>query len=158
LTQWLVEAKGLMCLDVKTMTGELVGSGNEKFTTMTVSQVGEAVAAALVHSDKTKNQYVHVSSFDTTQNEVIEAIERISGRKFKLDKIGDRALYDRGMKHVEEGDWGRGYYELASAINFSNASVAYFPEKVPYWMKELGLVQDETFDEMISRALKTVQT
>lgn len=153
----LVEGQGLLCLDVRAMTGELVDSGNPKFTTTTTSQVGEAVAAALVHSDKTKNQYVYVSSFNTTQNEVIEAVERISDRNFTLDKVGGKALYDRGTKHVEEGEWVKGYYELASAVTYNDAPMTYFPEKAAHWMQELGLVQEETFDEVISRVLKTVQ-
>ncbi|KPA36284.1 isoflavone reductase irl, partial [Fusarium langsethiae] len=52
----LIEGKGLLCLDIKSKTGELVDGGRPKFTTTTVSQVGEATAAALMHFDETKNQ------------------------------------------------------------------------------------------------------
>ena len=153
----LVEAQGLLSLDIRTMTGELVDSGKPRFTTTTTAQVGDAVAAALVHSDKTKNQYVYISSFDTTQNELVETIERISGRKFTLGKVGGKELYARGTKHVEDGEWVKGYYELASAVTYNDEPMTYFPDKSAHWMKELGLVQEETLDEVISRVLKTVQ-
>ncbi|KAF9783635.1 hypothetical protein IL306_008762 [Fusarium sp. DS 682] len=151
----LIEGKGLLCLDIKNKTGELVDSGEPKFTTTTVSQVGEATAAALIHSDKTKNEYVHVASYNTTQNQVIEALERILGTKFKLNKLDNRDLFARAIKHIEDGDWGTGYYELATATIYSDAPVTYFPEKAAHWMEVLGLSQDETFDEMITRVLKT---
>lgn len=152
----LVEGKGLLCLDVKTKAGELVNSGESKFTTTTASQVGQATAAVLLRSDKTKNEYVHVASYNTSQNQVIDALERMSGTKFQLENLDNKDLYARATKHIEEGNWGRGYYELATATVYSDAPVTYFPDKAAHWMKVLGLVQDETFDEMISRVLKTV--
>jgi hypothetical protein len=151
----LLEGKGLLCLDLKTKSGELVDSGESIFTTTTAPQVGEAAAAALIYSEKTKNKYVHVSSFNTTQNQVIEALERLSGSEFKLEKVDNKDLYHRAMKHIDEGDWSRGYYELASSTVYSDSPVTYFPDQAAYWMQELGLVQDETFDEMITRVLKT---
>ncbi|KAF5247360.1 hypothetical protein FANTH_6451 [Fusarium anthophilum] len=113
-------------------------------------------AAALLQSDKTRNEYVHVASFNTCQNQVIEAVERISDTKIQLEKLDNKDLYARATKHIDEGNWGRGYYELATATVYSDAPVTYFPDKAAHWMKVLGLVQDETFDEMITRVLKTV--
>ena len=101
-------SKGLLCLDIQTKTGELVNSGEPKFTTTTASQVGQATAAALIHSDKTKNEYVYVASYNTSQNQVIEAVERISGIKFQLENLDNKDLYARATKHIEEGNWGRG--------------------------------------------------
>ncbi|KAF4503560.1 2`-hydroxyisoflavone reductase [Fusarium agapanthi] len=152
----LLEGKGLLCLDIKTKTGELVNSGKLKFTTTTVSKVGEATAAALLHSDRTKNEYVHVASYNTCQKQVIEAVERLSRTKIQLEKLDNKDLYARATKHIDQGNWGRGYYELATATVYSDAPVTYFPDKAAHWMKVLDLVQDETFDEMINRVIQTV--
>jgi hypothetical protein len=152
----LIEGKGLLCLDIKTETGELVDGGKPKFTTTTVSQVGEATAAALSQSEKTKNQYVHVSSYNISQEQVVEALERISKTKFALKELSNVDLYARATKHIEEGNWGTGYYELATSTVYSDAEVTYFPEKAEHWKKVLGLGEGESFDEMIARVLKTV--
>ncbi|KAH7251484.1 hypothetical protein BKA59DRAFT_435379 [Fusarium tricinctum] len=152
----LIEGRGLLCLDIKTKTGELVDSGEPKFTTTTVSQVGKATAAALSQSHKTKNEYVQVGSYNTTQKQVIEALERISKTKFELKPLDNKKLYARATKHIEEGDWNTGYYELASATVYSDCEVTYFPKKAAHWNAALGLEQNESFDEMISRVLKTV--
>jgi uncharacterized protein YhfF len=152
----LIEGRGLLCLDIKTKTGELVDSGEPKFTTTTVSQVGKATAAALSQSHKTKNEYVQVGSYNTTQKRVIEALERISKTKFQLKSLDNTELYARATKHIEEGDWNTGYYELATATVYSDCAVTYFPDKAAHWNAVLGLEQDESFDDMISRVLKTV--
>ncbi|KAF4964885.1 hypothetical protein FSARC_7230 [Fusarium sarcochroum] len=154
----LVESHGLLCLDIKSKTGELVDSGERKFTTTTVSQVGEATALALLHSQKTKNQYVQVGSFNVTQKQLVEALERISGAKFTLKELGNKELYARATKHIEDGDWDTGYYELATATTYSDSEVTYFPEKAAHWNAVLGLVQEESFDEMVSRVLKKVSS
>ncbi|KAM0188017.1 hypothetical protein ACHAPI_010794 [Fusarium lateritium] len=83
----LIEGRGLLCLDIKTKTGELVDSGEPRFTTTTVSQVGKATAAVLSQSHKTKNQYVQVGSYNTTQKQIIEALEKISKTKFELKAL-----------------------------------------------------------------------
>ncbi|KAF5660879.1 2'-hydroxyisoflavone reductase [Fusarium heterosporum] len=153
----LIEGRGLLCLDVKTKTGELVNTGEPKFTTTTVAQVGKATAAVLSQPLKTKNQYVQVGSFNTTQKEVIEAFERISKTKFELKELGNKELYARATKNIEQGNWNTGYYELATATVYSDSDVTYFPDKAAHWNKVLGLVQEESFDEMISRVLKTTQ-
>ncbi|RGP80288.1 hypothetical protein FLONG3_1589 [Fusarium longipes] len=153
----LIEGGGLLCLDIKTKTGELIDAGKPKFTTTTVSQVGEATAAALLQADKTKNQYVHVSSYNITQKQVIEALERNSGVKFALTELSNADLYARATKHIEKGNWSTGYYELATSTVYSDAEVTYFPEKAEHWKKVLELGDGESFDEMISRVLKTAQ-
>ncbi|KAJ4004813.1 hypothetical protein NW752_009521 [Fusarium irregulare] len=152
----LIEGQGLLCLDVKAKTGELVDGGEPRFTTTTVSQVGEATAAALLYSEETKNQYVHISSYNTTQNQLLEALERISGAKFAMKELSQTELYARATKHVEEGRWTTGYYELAASTTYSDDPVTYFPDKAEHWNKVLGLAQGEGFDEMIARVLATV--
>jgi hypothetical protein len=152
----LIEGRGLLCLDVKNKTGELVDAGEPKFTTTTVSQVGQATVAVLSQLEKTKNQYVHVSSYNTDQKQVVEALEKISGANFAMKELRNADLYARAEKHIEEGEWTTGYYELATSTVYSDAEVTYFPEKAEYWKKVLGLGQGESFDEMIARVLATV--
>ncbi|GKU07625.1 unnamed protein product [Fusarium langsethiae] len=153
----LIEGKGLLCLDIKSKTGELVDGGRPKFTTTTVSQVGEATAAALMHFDETKNQYVHVSSYNVCQEQVVEALERISGTKFALEPLSNVDLYARATKYVGEGNWVTGYYELATSTVYSDAKVTYFPDQAQYWKRPLGLGEGESFDEMITRVLESVR-
>ncbi|KAJ3529840.1 hypothetical protein NM208_g4075 [Fusarium decemcellulare] len=149
----LLEGHGLLCLDVKSKTGTLVDSGDPQFTTTTVEKVGEAVAAVLLHPKETENQYVQVGSFNLNQKQIVEALERLSGTNFNLDTLSNAELYARGMKHIDEGDWYTGYYELATTAVYSDSEVTFFPDKAAHWNKILGLFQEESLDDVISRVL-----
>lgn len=156
--QMLLEGQGLLGLDIKAKTGTLFDSGDQKFTTTTVTKVGEATAAVLVHAASTRDQYVQVSSFSLTQNLVIEALERISGSKYAMDKMSVAQLLAVGKGHLEKGDWDHAYYKLVTAVVYSDNNAVHFPEKAERWNKVLGLVQEETVDEMIGRVLASVQS
>lgn len=145
-----------MGLDVRTRTGTLFESGDQEFTATTVSKVGEAAAAVLLHPDETKNQFVQVSSYTLTQNLVLQALERVSGDKFAMGRMSVAELQPDGEKCLAEGDWGSAYYKLVTAFLYSRHEGAYFPEKTAYWNKVLGLEQEETVDEMIRRVLSEV--
>lgn len=151
-----MEGKGLLGLDIRTRTGTLFDSGDQKFTTATVAKVGEATAAVLLHAEETKNQYVYVNSFKLTQNLVLEALERVSGSKFSMDKMSVAEILAVGKKSFEEGDWDGAYYKLVTALVYSGNEAVYFPEKAEHWNKVLGLAQEETVDEMIGRVLAEV--
>lgn len=149
----LVEGQGLLGLDIRTKTGTLFDTGDEKFTTTTLAKVGEATAAVLLHPAETENQYVQVKSFTLTQNLVREALERASGSKFAMDQMSVAELFAAGKKHMSEGDWGSAYYKSVTALVYSGMEATCFPEKAEHWDKVLGLGQGETVDEMICRVL-----
>lgn len=154
LQQLLEEGQGLIGWDIRSKSGVIYDSGDKKFTTSTVAKVVQATAAVLLHAEETKNQYVHVSSFTLTQNMVWEALERVSGSKFKTSKGTVAELHAAAKKHLEEGDWDRAYYEMVTVTVYSGTSVIYFPERADYWNKVLGLVQEEGLDETLKQVLK----
>ncbi|KAG5810512.1 hypothetical protein H9Q71_005425 [Fusarium xylarioides] len=143
----------------------LVKAGfNVSVLSRTSSNVTEStfLGATIVKSDYTFSSLVGVF---TGQDAVISTLStaNIAEQKIVIDAVAaakvkryNKDLYARATKHIEEGNWGRGYYELATATVYSDAPVTYFPDKAAHWMKVLGLVQEETFDEMITRVLKTV--
>lgn len=66
-------------------------------------------------------------------------------------------LYNRGEKHVKEGQWELGYGELVTATVYSGTELVSFEEKAEKWNKALGLRAEETFGEMIKRVLDKVE-
>lgn len=154
--QMLLEGQGLLGLDIKTKTGTLFDSGDLKFTTTTVAKVGEATAAVLRFPKETRNQYVHVHSFELTQNLIWEALERVSGSKFLMDNMSVAELLAIGQERMGNGDWDGAYYKLVTALVYSGLEAACFPDKAEHWNNVLRLKQEETIDEMIERVLANV--
>lgn len=153
---WLLQ-EGFLSWDLKTKRGILYDAGSTTFTVSTLSTVIRAIVAVLLKPGLTKNQYVHVSSFDLTQNMILESLERISGTKFQMQKMSLEDLYAMGEKHVDEGRWEAGYGELVAATIYSGSVLVCFGEKTEKWNKLLGVETGETLDEMIERVLKTVE-
>lgn len=149
----LLEGQGLLGLDIKTKTGTLYDSGDQRFTTTTIEKVAEATAAVLRHSEQSKNQYVHVNSLELSQNLLLEALERVSGTQFSMNNMSATDLLAVGKSHLEKGDWDGGYYKVVTAIVYSGNEATCFPGKADKWNKVLGLSQEETVDEMIERVL-----
>lgn len=154
LLKMLLEGHGLLGVDIKTKTGTLYDSGDQRFTATTISKVGDATAAVLLHPAETKNQYVQVSSFDLTQNIVLETVEKVSRRKFTMEKKSVAGLLTEGQKLLEEGDDGA-FYKLVTAMAYSGNEAMYFPEKARLWNQTLELETEETVDSMIEEVLRT---
>lgn len=146
-----------MSWDLKSRRGTLYDSGTTTFTVSTLSTVINAIVATLCNASLTKNQYVNVSSFNLTQNIILQSLERVSGTKFTMEKMSLEKLYEMGEKHVEEGQWEVGYGELVAATVYSGSKLVYFPEKAERWNKTLGIQTEETFDEMIRTVLYNVE-
>lgn len=153
LLKSLSEGQGLLGFDIGSRTGLLLDNGNHKFIGTTVEKVGEATASVLLHSEKTANQYVHVSSFTLTQRLVLETLERISNSEFRMETMSVEELFAIAKKHQEEGDADGAYHRLVTAFVCSGNKAVYFPEKAAHWNNVLGLKQRETLDEMMRRLL-----
>ncbi|KAF5009963.1 hypothetical protein FDECE_3870 [Fusarium decemcellulare] len=153
----LLEGHGLLCIDVKSKTTSLVDAGEPRFTTTTIANVAEATAAILLRPNETKDQYVHIGSFNLNQKQIVEVLERLSGTKVSITHLSNAELYARATKHIEDGDWYTGYYELATTAVYSDSEVTFFPHKAAHWNKVLGLGHEESLDDMIFRVLTRLE-
>jgi hypothetical protein len=69
-------------------------SGDVKISTTTRATIGKAVAAVLAQPEKTANQFLFISSFEITQNELVASLEKATGvGKWDLEHIsGDEQI------------------------------------------------------------------
>lgn len=95
----------------------MVDSGNERFQTSTLAQVGRAVVHVLQHPDETANKYISTSSFNVSQNEIISAVEDLTGTKFPVTARQSSAdLQKLGEEKLAKGDW-TAFFDLLKAWN-----------------------------------------
>ena len=154
----LKQGDGLVGWDIKTRSGTIYGSGDNRLVTTHFSQVPEAIAAVLAHFEETKNEFVYVSSLELTQTKVWEALEKATGQKFNIDRSDMATLHARAMEHMKRGDLGKAYYDLITWTAYNGGNVGYFPEKSEKWNKILGISQEETLDEMVARVVAEVDS
>ena len=66
----------------------LIDGGTSVFTTTSLSTIGKALITMLDHADKTKSQYVFVSSFNVSEKGILDVVEKVDGQKWTVKHKG----------------------------------------------------------------------
>lgn len=61
------------------------------------------MAAVLQHEEETKNKFVEVVQFQTSQNAVVEALEEVTGEKFALTHVKTSDVEEEGREKIATG-------------------------------------------------------
>ncbi|KAL7928180.1 hypothetical protein V8C35DRAFT_333424 [Trichoderma chlorosporum] len=135
---------GIMGWDLESFKVTLFDSGDQEFSCTNIRTVAEAIASVLTHEHETKNQNVYVSSFPRlTQNIVLEALERLSGRKFEVTQASTEDLAAKGEARIKRGEWLQGYIETVSASCYAPWGYNTFGARAEEWNAILGLPTDD---------------
>ncbi|SPJ87039.1 related to 2`-hydroxyisoflavone reductase [Fusarium torulosum] len=92
-------------VNIKERKFRLVDSGNEPYSTSTLAFIGDAVAAILKKPDETANKYLNIAGVTTTQNEVLQIVEKLTGDKFEIFHISSAELERTGDEKIAKGDF-----------------------------------------------------
>lgn len=84
-------------------TATIYDGGDIPFEATTLAQIGKAVVQVLKHPEATKNRHVYVNSFTTTQNEVVHALEKATGKTLTVKTASVEELYQEGIKLLKAG-------------------------------------------------------
>ncbi|KAK3641320.1 hypothetical protein LTR56_011348 [Elasticomyces elasticus] len=130
--------------------------GDVEFETTNLSQIGAAIAAILSpeHLDDTANQVVFVNSFTTTQNKVVAALEKITGRKMTIEHETTAAVRECALVAHEEDptDFGP-VADLVTASVYGQGGLNLYSKSAGgLWNDRLGL-EREDFIGSIEKAL-----
>jgi hypothetical protein len=83
----------------------VVDSGNEPYSTSSLSFVGKAVAAILKKPEETANRYLNIAGITTTQNEVLKIVEQVTGDKFDVSHASSAEIEKIGDEKIVKGDF-----------------------------------------------------
>ena len=100
---WAVQ-HNFLGLDYRTRTITLRDDGNGKFNTPTMQNMALALLRTLLDLEKYTNKEVYIPDDARSQRELLEAIERISGKQWTLKSISSSALIAEEQRAYAEGD------------------------------------------------------
>lgn len=142
---------GFLGFDLSSKTASLIDDGKPTWSATNLAQVGRAVVKILEKPDLTKNQYVYISSFQTSQRQILEALEKISGEKWTVKNEGTgKELLEKGNAKLQKGDFS-GAHDLIKGSLFGEGDLGNF-EFEGLWNDKLGLPK-ENFEEAIKDVL-----
>ncbi|KAI1638368.1 hypothetical protein F4809DRAFT_600540 [Biscogniauxia mediterranea] len=96
---------GSVGYDKKTRTATIYDSGNEPVQVSNLPFIGRAVAAILSNPSKTANKYLTIASFNPTQNEILDILEKETGEKWKVTHATTAEAEKVGVEKLGRGDF-----------------------------------------------------
>lgn len=96
-------ANGFLGFDVVQRKAMIYDDGNQPFSTSTVKLIGETVAKVLSKPELTRNRYVYVSSFTTTQNKIVAALEKVSGMPWDVTRVSSKDKIQEAREDLSSG-------------------------------------------------------
>jgi len=119
--------------DIKNGTATVWDNGDVPFSTTNLRIIGQTLIKLLTDSaayEDSKNKYIYLASHTTTQNEVIAATEKATGKKLEITKIDGAQRVAEGKELLAKGEFLGARYLIAglafSKIN-GNALADYRP-------------------------------
>lgn len=124
LATWLTCAKqgldnGFLGYDIKGKTATIWDGGDRKFTLTNVDQMQCATVAVLERADETINKNIYVASAETSQWEILTALEEASGAKYTVTDTATDTEVSAAMEKLGHGDVS-GACALVRATSFGN--------------------------------------
>ncbi|CAG8904100.1 unnamed protein product [Penicillium egyptiacum] len=140
---------GFFGFDLSCKTVTLIDGGTSVFTATNLSTIGKALIAMLDHADETENQYVFVSSFNVSQKDILDVVEKVDGQKWTVKNIVSEEVIAEGRRRLAAGDFA-GIIDLTRGGAFGKEALG---DSRPYglWGDKLELPKED-----IEQAVKDV--
>jgi hypothetical protein len=94
-------------INIASHTANIWDGGHHKLSFTTLPWAAKAVAEILLRPDQTKNKVLPVRAFEASQNNIVNALERIQGVKYDLTQvIGKEKIADAKKTWAESKNGG----------------------------------------------------
>ncbi|KAL4922090.1 hypothetical protein BDW62DRAFT_217916 [Aspergillus aurantiobrunneus] len=144
---------GFLGFDLASRSATIWDGGNKKFTLTNQKQLGEAVVSVLRRPEVSANQHLYISSVETTQNEILAALESSTSSSWTVQHTTTDAQIREANEKLQAGDFN-GAVTLALAAIYGDIPglQANFAKDHTLANNVLGL-KDESVQETIKRVV-----
>lgn len=131
--------------------------GEGLFSTTTEENTALAVVNALTKKwEETANKVVWLSDFAVSQNQLLEAVERITGERFKTEHMDTESFIREKQAAAAAGDGGATYALIETG--FVTGKYGGHLENEGEIMNDLLELPKQSFDEVMKAAVEAVKT
>ena len=132
---------GFLGFDAAHKVATLYEDGTAKFSSTNLHTIGLAVVKALENAEGTKNQYVFVSGFQTSQKEILEVAEKVTGSKWIVRNASVDHAIKKGNEKILRGDYS-GIEDLILGATFGPKQLGDL-SLAGLWNEKLDLVETD---------------
>jgi DNA-binding protein Fis len=126
----------------------LYDNGVGRFDTTNLSTVGKAVAKILTIPNKFQNEYVYISEFTVSQNDIFDALLRVTSTKredWSVEHRTAKSMKLQGLEKLEKQDLA-GVYDLIFAAVHQPGLGSDFSSTRKLDNDALGVVKGDLFE------------
>jgi hypothetical protein len=142
---------GFLSFSIANKSATLYDDGTAIFSATNMHTIALAIVKSLEDPSATKNQYVYLSGFQTSQKQILEAAEKITGQKWAVEYATVKDLIAGGNAKMQKGDYFAGLVDLLRGVTFDTRQLGDFTD-VGLWNERLGLPKDD-FEKSVRAAL-----
>ena len=145
---------GFVGFDLPAHRATVFNDGATPFATTTLAQVGRAVRSALLRPAETANRYLYVSSFTVSQNGILAALEKATGRAWDVTRVDAEAVKRDAQARLAKGEFSlEVVMELLRYLHFVDGYGSNYVEEGRGSDGLLGL-EGESLEEVVGRVVK----
>jgi hypothetical protein len=142
--------------DLKAHTATIWDGGDVRFCTINVEAIAQALVTIFTVADvreAVRNQHIFISSYTTSQNEILSELEKLTDDKWKVKDVSTKDIYPATSERLSKGD-------MTATLNFivglaiGEGSYADFTAQAEKWNKIVLPNNKETLEGTLQRLLK----
>ncbi|GLI76808.1 hypothetical protein PoHVEF18_005086 [Penicillium ochrochloron] len=152
LLDWGLE-NGFLQFDLANRAATIWDGGHKSFTLINEKALAQSIVSVLQNPEQTKNKYLYVASVETTQLEILAALENATGSKWTVRETTTEAQLSEARVKLAAGDF-EGAFILVRATVFGST-----PGLNSNYVKEAELANDilglklENVEETVRRVV-----
>jgi len=137
---------GFMGFDISGRKATIYDDGINRFGATTLPAIGTAVARVLETPAETANRYLLVSEVTTDQNEILAALERVTGATWEVTHVTTEELKSAGQAKLAQGDFS-GIVEMLLTILYGKGNENTVEDTIP------GLVDQRDLETIVQETV-----
>ncbi|KAL2815283.1 hypothetical protein BDW59DRAFT_176208 [Aspergillus cavernicola] len=110
---------GFLGYDIASRSATIWDGGDKKFTFTNQKQLQEAVVSVLRKPDATANQYLYISSVETSQNEILSALKLVTSSEWTVTPTKTQDEVSAAIAKLGKGDFS-GALTLVRATTYAD--------------------------------------
>ncbi|KAF2665417.1 NmrA-like family protein [Microthyrium microscopicum] len=154
LLDWSL-ANGFAGFDLTSKRAVIWDDGETRFSSVSEDVLGKAIVASLEHPTETANKFIYISSLATTQNEILQALEKATFTKWTVKHTTTTEQLGAAQEALGKGDFS-GAFTLVKAAFWSNLPGLhnhYEVDEKDGLFNEILNVKKDSLQEMVERVL-----
>jgi hypothetical protein len=110
---------GFLGFDLTSNRATIWDDGNTRFSSVSEATLSKAVVACLEHPVETANRHVYISSLVTTQNQILQTLEKATATKWTVKHSTSEEQINAAREALGRGEFS-GAFTLVKASCWSN--------------------------------------